>query len=153
VFVDDSECDPSAILAATDNACDRALAESRPVTLAKPGPRFSRRNVEAMQWASRLKSALAEGTLSLYCQRIVPGGGTEGSRVRFDVRARYAGVDGKLYAPSAFMRAVREYNLSATFDLSVLGTLLSSDVFRCSGGRTRWFVVRLSDETLAEPGF
>lgn len=153
VFVDDSECDPSAILAATDNACDRALAESRPVTLAKPGPRFSRRNVEAMQWASRLKSALAEGTLSLYCQRIVPIGRTEGSRVRFDVLARYAGVDGKLYAPSAFMPAVREYNLSATFDLSVLGTLLSSDVFRCSGGRTRWFVVRLSDETLAEPGF
>lgn len=153
VLVDDAECDPDAILVAADNACETARAEARPAAFGKPGPTISRRNVEAMRWSSRLRTALAEGTMSLHFQPIVPINRSEGSRARYDVFARYVGTDGKVYRPSAFMPAVRRYNMSGMFDLSVIGTLLRSDEFSSREGRARWFVVRLSDQTLAEPKF
>lgn len=152
-FVNDPSCHAEAVLAAAVNGCEIARAEGRAASLVRPGPRVSRQDVEGMRWSARLKSARDENALVLHFQPILPLGRSEGGRRRYDVLVRYAGIDGKLYSPASFMSAVRQYNLEATLDLSVLEALFRSDAYCQREGRVPWFVVRLSDGAFSEPRF
>lgn len=152
-YADAPQSTPAAILAAADNGCERARADGRTVALAEIGPAISKREVDEMRWAAFLKAAYADEALELHYQVILPLQRTVAERERYDVLVRYAGFDGALHRPAAFMAAVGRYNLASTLDLAVVETLLRSNAFPAVDGPRPWFVIRLSNEALAEPTF
>jgi diguanylate cyclase (GGDEF)-like protein len=140
-----------ALLQATDGACYMAkdAGRNRIQVHDFDDPELARR-YGAMQWVSRIESALEENRFCLYAQPIAPLRG-ECAGLHFEVLLRLRDEDGDIALPGAFMPAIERYHLSARVDewvientLRWLGARAPGEVSHCA--------INLSAHTVSDPG-
>ncbi len=121
--------DVSWLLRAGDAACYLAKDEgrNRVRSYRESDAAIARRRSE-MEWVGEVSTAMAEGRLQLFAQRILPMRGQGG--LMYEVLLRLLGSDGRLHAPANFLPAAERYGQAAAIDRAVLRMLfdqLASD--------------------------
>jgi len=113
-----------ALLQAADGACYMAKdsGRNRIQVYDFNDPELARR-YGAMQWVSRIESALAEDRFLLYAQAIEPLQAPRAG-LAFEVLLRLRDEEGRIAMPAAFMPAVERYHLAARVDEWVIANTL-----------------------------
>jgi diguanylate cyclase (GGDEF)-like protein len=139
-----------ALLQATDGACYMAkdAGRNRIQVHDFADPELARR-YGAMQWVSRIESALDEDRFCLYAQAIEPLQGPSPG-LHFEVLLRLRDEEGGLASPGAFMPAVERYHLSARIDEWVITNTLHWLAQRAPG-EVSHCAINLSAHTVGDP--
>ncbi len=146
-----------ALLQAADGACYMAkdAGRNRIQVHTLDDPELARR-ADAMQWVSRIESALEEDRFCLFAQPIASlqqGTAALADRARglhFEVLLRLREEDGGLALPGAFMPAVERYHLAARIDEWVLTHTLHWLSHRAPG-EVSHCAINLSAHTVGDP--
>ena len=140
-----------ALLQATDGACYMAkdAGRNRIQVHDFDDPELARR-YGAMQWVSRIESALDEDRFCLFAQPIASLRG-DAKGLHFEVLLRLRDEHGHLAAPGVFMPAVERYHLSARIDEWVLVNTLHWLSHRAPG-EVAHCAINLSAHTVSDPG-
>ncbi|MGZ3158143.1 MAG: EAL domain-containing protein [Burkholderiaceae bacterium] len=79
-----------------------------------------------MNWVSRIRLAIDENRLQLYCQKIVPLSHNTASGEHFEILLRLLDEDGKIVPPGGFMPAAERFGLMPTLDRWVIETAFAN---------------------------
>ena len=105
------------LLSAADMACHLAKEQGRNrVHVFSAGDAMLEQRQSEMQWVANITSALAEDRFVLYCQPIVPTGGTDRLWDHVEILVRMVSREGKIIPPGAFIPAAERYNLMGEID-------------------------------------
>jgi diguanylate cyclase (GGDEF)-like protein/PAS domain S-box-containing protein len=139
-----------ALLQAADGACYMAKdsGRNRIQIYDFNDPELARR-YGAMQWVSRIESALAEDRFTLYAQTIAPLQ-SAGEGLAFEVLLRLRDESGHIAMPAAFMPAVERYHLAARVDEWVVGNTLRWLAARATG-EVSHCAINVSGHTVGDP--
>lgn len=112
-------------MSAADAACYIAKESGRNrVQIAHLGDRRMQQRQGEMQWASRLKRALADDRFTLYYQPIIPCAGGNSRERHIEILLRMIDEDGTLTRPGAFLPAAEKYNLATHIDRWVISRVM-----------------------------
>jgi len=118
-------------LSAADLACYAAKEQGRNrIHVHQPDDRDILKRQGEMHWVSRIRNALEEQRLVLYCQTIAPLRGPETSNLHFEVLLRMRDEQGLIVLPNAFLPAAERYNLMQQLDNWVVEATFST-LHRC----------------------
>jgi len=110
---------------AADTACAFAKqGGSRRVVCYSADNEDLRQHRALLAWVPRIRAALAENRLCIYCQPIVPLCQDDGKR-RFEVLVRMVDENGRLAPPGEFIPAAEHFGLMPALDLWVIRTTLA----------------------------
>ncbi len=139
-----------ALLQAADGACYMAKdsGRNRIQIYDFNDPELARR-YGAMQWVSRIESALAEDRFTLYAQTIAPLQSV-GEGLAFEVLLRLRDETGHIAMPAAFMPAVERYHLAARVDEWVVANTLRWLAARAPG-EVSHCAINVSGHTVGDP--
>ncbi len=144
----------SDVLSAADSACYMAkdLGRNRVHVYTPDDEELAQRHGE-MQWVHRVKAALAEDRLSLYCQtavRLSEGGGGE---IYQEILMRMRDEGGRLVPPMAFLPAMERFHLMADLDRWVVKASLHALAGKRSWRENEIFAINLSGQSLGDGAF
>ncbi|HYQ72812.1 MAG TPA: EAL domain-containing protein, partial [Gammaproteobacteria bacterium] len=125
VQIDESTSGIASAMSAADAACYIAKESGRNrVQIAHLGDRRMQQRQGEMQWASRLRQALADDRFILYYQPIVPCAGGSNRERHIEILLRMVEEDGTLTRPGAFLPAAEKYNLAAQIDRWIISRIM-----------------------------
>ena len=78
-----------------------------------------------LQWAARIKNAIADNQFRLYYQAIVPITSSEATKQHYEILLRMLDETGEEIPPMAFLPAAERYNLMPNIDRWVIHTLFA----------------------------
>jgi len=143
----------SDVLSAADSACYVAkdMGRNRVHVYTPDDEELAQRHGE-IQWVQRVKEAMAEERLSLYCQTAVCLSEGGGERYR-EILTRMRGDDGHMVPPMAFLPAMERFHLMPDLDRWVVKAAL-----RILGEKKEWagnevFAINLSGQSLGDESF
>ncbi|QSX80044.1 EAL domain-containing protein [Lysobacter solisilvae] len=151
VMLDDPSVTLKDLFAHADTACYQAKENGRNrVQFFSAHDDDTTRRHSEMEWATRLRAAVAEQRLLLHYQEVWPlAGEADGARVELLVRLREQ--DGTLVPPGAFIPAAERYGLMPMIDRWVIETALSHfDELHPSGAALQLATINLSGHSLEE---
>jgi len=151
VAFDESFKNFNQILSAADSSCYAAKEAGRNrVHLYADNDQTIERRYGEMQWVSRIRHALDERRLQLFCQSIIPLQGVEPHEEHIEILLRMIEEDGQLVPPGAFIPAAERYGLMVELDRYVIREAL--DWMRTQ--RVEGFVsINLSAQSITDPLF
>ncbi|MFG6447513.1 EAL domain-containing protein [Roseateles sp. BYS180W] len=157
VLVDDRWGSTSLIMQAADSACYAAKEAGRNrVHVWFETDMAMRERHSAMQWTSRIESALDHDGFELYAQRIVrilaPGQVDEGG-VRAEVLLRLRQEDGTVVAPGSFLPAAERYQMVTRIDRWVLSHVLDWLHLHPQLSRLELLSVNVSGQSVGDRAF
>ncbi|CAN5328537.1 hypothetical protein BH11PSE11_BH11PSE11_26950 [soil metagenome] len=115
------------IFSSADTACYLAKEHGRnKVHVCGPDDRDIHARQGEMHWVSRIREAIEDSRLQLYCQKIVPLGTGASGGAHFELLLRLCDEEGKIVPPGAFLPAAERFGLMPTLDRWVIETALSS---------------------------
>jgi len=125
VLIDENTSGIASAMSAADAACYIAKESGRNrVQIAHLGDRRMQQRQGEMQWASRLKRALADDRFTLYYQPIIPCAGGNSRERHIEILLRMIDEDGTLTRPGAFLPAAEKYNLATHIDRWVISRVM-----------------------------
>lgn len=152
-----NDMNESDILAAADTACYLAKENGR--NRVHVGHRedhdITIRQSE-MQWVSRLRLALQEERLQLYCQKIVPLDDAAASAgAHFELLLRLRDEEGRLVPPGAFLPAAERFGLMPTIDRWVISSAFANfdQLNPVPGEALEMCAINLSGASVSDPEF
>jgi len=153
VPIDESTSGIASVMSAADAACYIAKESGRNrVQIAHLGDRRMQQRQGEMQWASRLKQALADDRFTLYYQPVVPCAGGSCRERHIEILLRMIDEDGTLIRPGTFLPAAEKYNLAANIDSWVISRIMEWQVQHTTAAHTPpTITVNLSGQTLRSP--
>ena len=117
---------PGKAFSAADAACYTAKHQGRNrVHLYQETDRQLGQRRGELEWANRLRQAIATDRLRLYCQPIIPVNAPLHTD-RYEVLVRLQAEDGSLVTPPTFLPAAERYHLMQRIDRWVIETLFAS---------------------------
>jgi Amt family ammonium transporter len=144
--------DWTAVLAAADAACYAAKEGGRArVHLYRPDDRVLADRYGDMLWVHRLRDALAEDRLRLFCQPIHPLARHDTPPLG-EILVRLADEGGEIVPAAAFIRAAERYHLTPAIDRWVVNAAIHRIARRPPDETTR-YAINLSGLSLGEEGF
>jgi len=145
---------PDHLLPAAELACQVAKQLGRDrVYLHTPGDPLLPQYQGEMRWLPRLRAALAENRLRLYCQSVIPLD-ERNQQQHGELLLRLVDESEQLTGPAAFLPAAERYHLMPLLDRWVVEqtlALLTSD--HPLLGDIQVFGVNLSGQSLSDPAF
>jgi len=149
--IDSGSISVTEVMKAADLACYAAKDAGRSTihVFQASDTELARRH-EEMQWVSRLKDAINDDRLVLYCQDIVPvTQDTTGTR-HFEVLVRMRDEEGRLINPNRFLPAAENYNMITAVDRWVV-----EHSFAWYSGRDERMLmsINLSGKSVTDPAF
>jgi diguanylate cyclase (GGDEF)-like protein len=153
VPIDENTSGIASVMSAADAACYIAKDSGRNrVQIAHLGDRRMQQRQGEMQWAARLKQALAEDRFTLYYQPIVPCAGGSSRERHIEILLRMVEEDGTLTRPGAFLPAAEKYNLAAQIDRWIITRIMDWQSRHTSAVHSPpTITVNLSGQTLRSP--
>jgi len=154
VRIDHDSGSLSEILNAADSACFLAKDMGRDrVHVYTPDDKELARRRSETQWVHRVKHALAEDRLCLYCQTAESLDPAGGDILYREILLRMYDERGELVPPMAFMPALERFHTMPDLDRWVMKTAL-----QMLGTRRRWkngeiFSINLSGQSLGDESF
>jgi Amt family ammonium transporter len=141
-------------VAAADTACAFAKqGGSRRVVCYSPDNEDLRQHRAMLAWIPRIRAALVENRLTLYCQPIVPLNENDG-KLRFEVLVRMIDEGGRLAPPGEFIPAAEHFGLMPALDLWVVrSTLAWLEAHTDSLGAIAHCGINLSGASIGETDF
>lgn len=147
------------VLSAADSACYVAKDRGRnSIYVYQPDDHALLTRQGEVEWAQRVKGALADSGFILYAQRIAPLQDRSGRTPFHEVLVRLADDAGGLVSPATFIPAAERYQLMPALDRQVISRVFEM-VARCGpnlasharpdGAR---FAINLSGQSLNDPG-
>ncbi|MGD8631014.1 MAG: EAL domain-containing protein [Gammaproteobacteria bacterium] len=125
VMIDENTSGIASVMCAADAACYIAKESGRNrVQIAHLGDRRIQQHQGEMQWASRLKQALADDRFTLYYQPIVPCAGGSNRGRHIEILLRMIDEDGTLTRPGTFLPAAEKYNMAVHLDRWVISRVM-----------------------------
>ncbi|RJG03855.1 EAL domain-containing protein [Noviherbaspirillum sedimenti] len=123
-----SEMSVSDILSAADTACYLAKENGRNrVHVGHREDQDITIRQSEMHWVSRLRQALQENRLQLYCQKIVPlNSEAVDAGAHFELLLRLRDEEGRLVPPGAFLPAAERFGLMPTIDRWVISSAFAN---------------------------
>ena len=139
------------VMKAADLACYAAKDAGRGgIHIYQASDRELARRHDEMQWVNRLKDAIHEDRLVLYCQDIVPVSQGKTCVRHFEVLVRMQDEEGQLIMPDRFLPAAENYNMITAVDRWVVEhsfAWYSGDDERVS------MSINLSGKSVTDPAF
>ena len=153
VQIDENTSGIASVMSAADAACYIAKESGRNrVQIAHLGDRRMQQRQGEMQWATRLKQALADDRFTLYYQPIVPCAGGSSRERHIEILLRMVEEDGTLTRPGAFLPAAEKYNLAAQIDRWIITRIMDWQSRHTSAVHSPpTITVNLSGQTLRSP--
>ncbi len=147
----------SEIFSAADSACYIAKENGRNrIHVGHADDRAISIRQGEMHWVSRLRQAIQDNRLQLYCQKIVP---LNTSAVRqgahFELLLRLCDEEGKLVPPGAFLPAAERFGLMPTVDRWVISNAFAEFDNLCPDpdDELEMCAINLSGASLSDPHF
>ncbi|SKA17719.1 bifunctional diguanylate cyclase/phosphodiesterase [Novilysobacter spongiicola] len=152
VMLDGSDTTFRDLLAHADTACYMAKEGGRNrIHFYSASDDQTARRYSEMEWANRLKSAVAEQRLLLEYQEVWPLNGKPGQAPYVELLLRLRDEDGHLVLPGAFMPAAERYGLMPMIDRWVIETALSNfDNLHPSGAALPLATINLSGASIED---
>ncbi len=154
VSIDHDSGSLSDVLSAADSACYMAkdLGRNRVHVYTPDDEELAQRHGE-MHWVHRVKAALAEDRLSLYCQTAMSLSEAGEGELYQEILMRMRDESGRLVPPMAFLPAMERFHLMADLDRWVVKASL-----RALAGKRQWrkgeiFAINLSGQSLGDGAF
>ena len=153
VQIDEKTAGIASVMSAADAACYIAKESGRNrVQIAHLGDRRMQQRQGEMQWASRLKQALADDRFVLYYQPIVPCAGGSSRERHIEILLRMVEEDGTLTRPGTFLPAAEKYNMAAQIDRWIISRIMDWQSQHTSAAHPPpTITVNLSGQTLRSP--
>ncbi len=150
----------SEILSAADTACYIAKENGRN-RIHVGHPDDSELNIRQgeMHWVGRLREAIQDNRLQLYCQKIVPLAPTAPDNplpgAHFELLLRLRDEEGKLVPPGAFLPAAERFGLMPTLDRWVISTAFADfdRLWPDPADALEMCAINLSGASLSDPHF
>lgn len=79
-----------------------------------------------MHWVTRLRQAIQDNRMQLFCQTIAPLGTAAASGAHFELLLRLCDEEGKLVPPGAFLPAAERFGIMPTVDRWVIATAFAN---------------------------
>ncbi len=125
----DSDMSVTEILSAADTACYLAKEHGRNrVHIGHREDRDLAIRQGEMHWVGRLRQAMQENRLQLYCQKIVPlaAAPVAGAGAHFELLLRLQDEEGQLVPPGAFLPAAERFGLMPAIDRWVISSAFAN---------------------------
>lgn len=107
-----------------------------------------------IRWIQRIRHALKEGRFRLYCQNIVPLGGSVEKTPHYEVLLRMIDDTGTIIRPAAFISAAERYHMMPDVDRWVVANTLELLGQRFSRGEHKGiFSINISGQSLDDESF
>ena len=144
----------SDVLSAADAACFMAKDMGRNrVHVYTPDDRELTRRRGEMQWVHRVKTALNEERLCLYCQSATGLSGSAGSAAYREILLRMRDEQGELVPPMAFLPAMERFHAMPDLDRWVVKTALQVLADKQDWAEGEVFAINLSGQSLGDESF
>jgi diguanylate cyclase (GGDEF)-like protein/PAS domain S-box-containing protein len=142
------------VLRAADAACYVAKDQGRNrVHLYQPDDDMLAQRTSDMQWLQRLRDAIDQDRLVLFCQEIRPLREAANRPPMCELLVRMLDDDGRLVPPMTFIPVAERYNLMFDLDLWVIRQAFSqlAELWRVNARDQRVFTINISGQSLDHP--
>ena len=153
VLIDENTSGIASVMSAADAACYIAKESGRNrVQIAHLGDRRMQQRQGEMQWASRLRQALADDRFTLYYQPVVPCAGGSSRERHIEILLRMIDEDGTLIRPGTFLPAAEKYNMAIHLDRWVISRVMEWQARHIEAAHPPpTITINLSAQTLRSP--
>lgn len=139
----------SLAVSAADTACYIAKEQGRNRVHVLRGDTEIAKKHSEMLWVTRIRQAIEENRLKLYCQQIVPLIPTE-HEAHYEILLRMLDEDGNIVMPGVFIPPAERYNVMPAIDKWVISNLFKFIQQAVLRGQNAFYAINLSGQSLMD---
>lgn len=142
----------SLAVSAADAACYAAKEQGRNRVHVLHGDEEIAKKHSEMLWVTRIRQAIDENRLQLYCQRIVPIAPDKEGEEHHEILVRMLDEEGRIVPPGVFIPPAERYNVMPAIDRWVVSNLFRLIQQTGMRGQNAFYAINLSGQSLMDEG-